>query len=91
MGKKTVLVTKPIHEEALRRLQAEAGALTPYEAGPDRLRALLPGVQGIILGGTFKMGPRELDLAKLDLASRTQAAIYALRMGWASLADQNAF
>jgi len=30
-------------------------------------------------------------LAKLDLASRTQAAIYALRMGWASLADQNAF
>jgi len=30
-------------------------------------------------------------LAKLDLASRTQAAIYALRMGWASLADQSAF
>jgi NarL family two-component system response regulator LiaR len=30
-------------------------------------------------------------LAKLDLASRTQAAIYALRMGWASLADQEAF
>ena len=30
-------------------------------------------------------------LAKLDLASRTQAAIYALRMGWASLADQGAF
>jgi NarL family two-component system response regulator LiaR len=29
-------------------------------------------------------------LAKLDLASRTQAAIYALRMGWASLADQDA-
>jgi NarL family two-component system response regulator LiaR len=29
-------------------------------------------------------------LAKLDLASRTQAAIYALRMGWASLADQGA-
>jgi NarL family two-component system response regulator LiaR len=30
-------------------------------------------------------------LSKLDLASRTQAAIYALRMGWASLADQGAF
>jgi len=30
-------------------------------------------------------------LAKLDLASRTQAAIYALRMGWATLADQGAF
>jgi len=29
-------------------------------------------------------------LAKLDLASRTQAAIYALRMGWASLAEQDA-
>jgi NarL family two-component system response regulator LiaR len=27
-------------------------------------------------------------LAKLDLASRTQAAIYALRMGWASLAEE---
>jgi DNA-binding NarL/FixJ family response regulator len=26
-------------------------------------------------------------LAKLDLASRTQAALYALRKGWASLAD----
>jgi NarL family two-component system response regulator LiaR len=29
-------------------------------------------------------------LAKLDLASRTQAAIYALRMGWASLAEEGA-
>jgi NarL family two-component system response regulator LiaR len=27
-------------------------------------------------------------LAKLDLASRTQAALYALRKGWASLADE---
>jgi phosphoglycerate dehydrogenase-like enzyme len=71
MGKKTVLVTKPIHEDALRRLAEEAEALTPYEAGPDELRALLPGVQGIILGGTFKMGPRELDLAaNLEILGR---------------------
>jgi NarL family two-component system response regulator LiaR len=30
-------------------------------------------------------------LAKLDLASRTQAALYALRKGWASLADDKVF
>jgi NarL family two-component system response regulator LiaR len=30
-------------------------------------------------------------LAKLDLASRTQAALYALRKGWASLADERVF
>jgi NarL family two-component system response regulator LiaR len=30
-------------------------------------------------------------LAKLDLASRTQAALYALRKGWASLADEKVF
>jgi NarL family two-component system response regulator LiaR len=30
-------------------------------------------------------------LAKLDLASRTQAALYALRKGWASLAEQPVF
>jgi NarL family two-component system response regulator LiaR len=29
-------------------------------------------------------------LAKLDLASRTQAALYALRKGWASLDDADA-
>ena len=30
-------------------------------------------------------------LAKLDLASRTQAALYALRKGWAALAEQPVF
>jgi phosphoglycerate dehydrogenase-like enzyme len=52
-------------------LQAEAEALAPYEAGLDELHGLLPEVQGIILGGTFKMGPAELDLAgKLEILGR---------------------
>jgi phosphoglycerate dehydrogenase-like enzyme len=71
MNRKTVLVTKPIHQDALQRLQGKVEALTPYQAGPDELRALLPGVQGIILGGTFRVGPAELDLAaNLEILGR---------------------
>lgn len=68
---KTVMVTKPIHLDALQRLQEEVDVLTPYQATADELRALLPTVQGIVLGGVFKMGPSELDLAaNLEILGR---------------------
>jgi phosphoglycerate dehydrogenase-like enzyme len=71
MNRKTVLVNKPIHQDALQRLQDEVEALTPYRASHDELRALLPRVHGIILGGSFAMGPAELDLAaNLEILGR---------------------
>jgi D-3-phosphoglycerate dehydrogenase len=71
MSRKTVLVNKPIHQDALQRLRNEVKALTPYHATHDELRALLPTVHGIILGGTFAIGPAELDLAvNLEILGR---------------------
>ena len=71
MNTRTVLVTKPIHHDALHRLQDEVEALTPYQATPGELRALLPKVHGVILGGVLKMGPSELDLAaNLEILGR---------------------
>ena len=63
MHDKTVLVNKPIHPAALERLQAETGVLTPYEAPVAEVRAMLPGVHGVILGTGLTMGPAEMDLA----------------------------
>jgi D-3-phosphoglycerate dehydrogenase len=63
MDQKTVMVTSPIHFDALRRLEERAGVLTPYQASREELLALLPGVRGLLLGGGLKIGPEELDLA----------------------------
>jgi D-3-phosphoglycerate dehydrogenase len=71
MSKRTVMVTKPIHLDALQRLQEEVHVLTPYQATADELRTLLPGVHGMVLGGVFRMGPSELDLAaNLEILGR---------------------
>ena len=71
MPKRTVMVTKPIHLDALHRLQEEVHVLTPYQATADGLRGLLPRAHGIILGGVFQMGPAELDLAaNLEILGR---------------------
>jgi D-3-phosphoglycerate dehydrogenase len=71
MSKRTVMVTKPIHLDALQRLQEKVHVLTPYQATADELRSLLPQVHGIILGGVFRMGPSELDLAaNLEILGR---------------------
>lgn len=63
MHRKTVLVNKPIHPDALSRLQEEVGTVAAYEAPLGELLSLLPQVQGIILGTGFRLGPAELDLA----------------------------
>ena len=71
MSNKTVMVTKPIHLDALRRLEEEVKVLTPYAAARDELIALLPAVHGVVLGGVFHMGPAEFDLAtKLEVVGR---------------------
>ena len=88
MPNNTVLINKPIHADALERLREEACALTPYQASPDEIRAMLPPIQGFILGsGAF--GPTEMDLAEnlvvlgrngvgldnVDLAAATERGI----------------
>jgi phosphoglycerate dehydrogenase-like enzyme len=71
MTNKTVLVTKPIHPAAFEKLEEEANVLAPYTAPVDRLRALLPRVQAVILGAGLMMGPAEMDLAeRLELIGR---------------------
>ena len=71
MTKKTVMVTKPLHLDALHRLEQEVEVLTPFEASSDQIMALLPGVHGVVLGSAFQMGPRALDRAvKLEVVGR---------------------
>ncbi len=71
MHKKTVLVHRPIHLDALQRLKEEVGVQTPYQASVNELLALLPQVHSIILGDGFTMGPAELDLAaNLEVVAR---------------------
>lgn len=88
MPTNSVLINKPIHADALERLQEEASALTPYQASPDEIRAMLPRIHGFILGaGAF--GPTEMDMAQdlivigrngvgldnVDLAAATERGI----------------
>jgi D-3-phosphoglycerate dehydrogenase len=65
MIKKTVVVTKPLHLDALRRLEQEVDVLTPFEASHEQILAILAGVHGVVLGGAFQMGPQALDRAPL--------------------------
>jgi D-3-phosphoglycerate dehydrogenase len=63
VAKKTVMVTKPLHLDALRRLEQEVEVLTPFDASRDEIVVLLAGVHGVVLGGVFHMGPQALDRA----------------------------
>jgi phosphoglycerate dehydrogenase-like enzyme len=46
---KTVLVNKPIHPDALKRLSEEVRILTPFAASCSELMDMLSGVQGVVL------------------------------------------
>ena len=46
---KTVLVNKPIHQDALDLLSKEVNVLAPYTASEDELIEMLPDVHGIML------------------------------------------
>ena len=61
---KKVLVNKPIHDDALKRLAQEVEVLTPFKASTEEILELLPEVQGIILCAGMKMFANEMDLAK---------------------------
>ena len=66
-----VLVSNPIHPEALDRLASEVEVQAPHDASPQEVRALLPHVHGIVLGFDLFMGPAALDLAeKLEVIGR---------------------
>lgn len=69
---KTVLVNDPIHPAAMQRLVGQvANVLTPYGAPADEVRALLPGVDAILLGVSLRVGPAELDLCpRLEVVAR---------------------
>jgi len=58
---KTVLVNRPIHQEAIERLKQEVNVLTPYTASEDELMALLPDVHGILLAMGIKMTSEVID------------------------------
>ena len=75
---KTVLVNKPIHAAALKRLREEAQVLTPYLESASRaaLLNLLPDVQGIILCAGLTLGPDEMELARqLEVIGRHGAGM----------------
>ncbi len=57
---KKVLVNKPIHPQALDRLAQEVEVLTPFNASPDEVRRMLPGVQGIVLCVGLKISQETL-------------------------------
>lgn len=65
MSKKTVMVTKPLHPDALHRLEQEVWVLTPFDASNEEILGLLAGVHGVVLGDGFQMGPQALDRAAL--------------------------
>jgi len=60
---KTVLVNRPIHIVALKRLKEEASVLTPYQAPLTEVLASLSQVHGVILGAGLTLGAAEMDLA----------------------------
>ena len=60
---KKVLVNKPIHEDALKRLAEEVEVLMPFKASREEILELLPEVQGIILCAGFTMRSDEMEIA----------------------------
>jgi NarL family two-component system response regulator LiaR len=89
------LLEEVAHTVGADRSDDKAAALTEREAEVLRLVARGWSNQDIadnlmISEATVRAHVSHI-LAKLDLASRTQAALYALRKGWASLADERAF
>jgi D-3-phosphoglycerate dehydrogenase len=58
-----VLLNKPIHTSALKRLQEEAEVLTPFTATYDGLMELLLDIDGLLLCAGFAVGQREIEHA----------------------------
>jgi D-3-phosphoglycerate dehydrogenase len=61
---KKVLVNKPIHDDALKRLASEVEVIKCFTASTDEILEILPDVHGIILCAGMKMFAQEMDKAK---------------------------
>ena len=61
---KKVLINKPIHQDAIKRLSEEVEVLTPFKASPVEITKMLPDVEGMILCAGMKMFADEIALAK---------------------------
>lgn len=61
---KKVLVNKPIHDDALNRLAQEVEVIKGFDATPDKVLAMLPDVNGVILCAGMKMFAEEFAIAK---------------------------
>jgi NarL family two-component system response regulator LiaR len=89
------LLEEVAHASELDQPQDGASALTEREA--EVLRLVARGwcnqeiADNLMISEATVRAHVSHILAKLDLASRTQAALYALRKGWASLADERVF
>jgi D-3-phosphoglycerate dehydrogenase len=71
MTMKRVMVTKPLHPDALRRLEQEVEVLTTFDASNEAILDLLAVVAGVVLGDGFNLGPQALDQAALlEVAGR---------------------
>jgi phosphoglycerate dehydrogenase-like enzyme len=89
MSRWRVLLNKPIHPDALRRLEEQTEPCLAFEATQDELVSLLPQVDAILLGVGFYLGPVELGrgsrlvvigrhgvgLDNVDVAAATERAI----------------
>lgn len=61
---KKVLINKPIHESAIKKLQEEVEVITPFESDAEEIREFLPDIDGMILCAGMKMHAEEIARAK---------------------------
>jgi D-3-phosphoglycerate dehydrogenase / 2-oxoglutarate reductase len=73
---KKVLINKPIHSDAIKRLAEEVEVLTPYKANAAEILTMLPNIQGMVLCAGFKVGADTLEnLHKLEVIGRHGAGL----------------
>lgn len=73
---KKVLINKPIHQDAIKRLSEEVEVLMPFKASPAEITKMLPDIEGMILCAGMKMLADEIALAKkLEVIGRHGAGV----------------
>lgn len=73
---KTVLVNKPIHPDALKRLSEEVQILTPFAASRSELMDMLSGVQGVVLSLGLDFTAEVIDHCKaIEVIGRHGAGV----------------
>lgn len=83
---KTVLVNKPIHTDALKRLSEEVEVLTPFDASRQEILDLLSGVQGVVLCLGLDFTADVIDACKsLEVIGRHGAGVETVDVEAATL------